>query len=126
MLREVKQRIPKDTGQLEASARITSRAKGDMVSASAKVGNFVAWYAHLVEFGTRPHTIRATPGAALRFGSVAVQAVRHPGIQGHPFMRPAAQAAFAESVRAVEKKIRERLTRQGLLTPPPLPPDPTE
>jgi HK97 gp10 family phage protein len=117
-LDEVVQRIPEDSGQLKASARITTRAKGDEVSASVKVGNFVAWYAHLVEFGTRPH-VEATPTGAMRFGSVVTREVHHPGTTGHPFMRPAASAGFAPAVAAVTKKIRERLTKQGLLTPAP-------
>jgi HK97 gp10 family phage protein len=125
-LDEVRQRIPKDSGQLAASARITTRAKGDTVSASVKVGNFVAWYAHLVEFGTRPHVIKAKPGGALRFGSVEVRAVHHPGTAAHPFMRPTADAKFGEVVRAVTNKIRQRLTKQGLNVPPAMPSDPSE
>jgi HK97 gp10 family phage protein len=118
-LAEVKQRIPRDSGQLEASARITTRAQGDMVSASVKVGNFVAWYAHLVEFGTRAHTEHAHRGGAMRFGSVVTQVVHHPGTSPQPFMRPAADAKFGEAVAAVTKKIRERLTKQGLNVPAP-------
>jgi HK97 gp10 family phage protein len=117
-LREVQQRIPEDTGQLKASARITTRAKGDEVSASVKVGNFVAWYAHLVEFGTRAH-VEAVPTGAMRFGGVVTREVHHPGIVGQPFMRPAADQGFNEAVAAVTRKIRERLTKQGLITPAP-------
>lgn len=125
-LDEVKQRIPKDSGQLAASARITTRAKGDQVSASVKVGNFVAWYAHLVEFGTRPHAIKAQPGHAMRFGSVEVRSVNHPGTTAHPFMRPTADAKFGAAVQAVTAKIRQRLTKQGLNVPAPMPSDPEE
>ena len=118
MLDEVKQRIPSDTGQLRASARVTTRYRKGTASASVKVGNFVAWYARLVEFGTRPHTIRPkNPGGVLRFGGVTTREVQHPGIRPRPYMRPAAEAAFQQSVRAVEKKIRERLTAAGLRTP---------
>lgn len=123
-LGDVQSRIPVDSGQLRASARITTRAKGDMVSASVKVGNSAAWYAHLVEFGTRPHVIKAKAGGALRFGSVEVKSVHHPGIAPHPFMRPTADAKFSEAVRAVEKGIRKRLTKQGLNVPAPMPSDP--
>lgn len=125
-LAEVKQRIPKDSGRLEASARITTRARGDEVSASVKVGNSVAWYAHLAEFGTRPHIIRAAPGGAMRFGGVEARTVHHPGTTGHPFMRPAADAKLADAVQAVTAKIRQRLTKQGLNLPPALPADPSE
>jgi HK97 gp10 family phage protein len=124
-LAEVKPRIPEDSGQLRASARITTRAKGDEVSASVKVGNFVAWYAHLVEFQTRPHVIEAKPGHAMRFGSVVTHEVHHPGTRAQPFMRPAADAGFARAVQAVTAKIRQRLTKEGLNVPPALPSDPT-
>jgi HK97 gp10 family phage protein len=123
----IKSRIPVDSGALRDSARITARAKGASVSASVKVGNAQAWYAHLVEFGTRPHVIAPRPpGEALHFGNVAVREVRHPGIAGRPFARPTVDAEFPDAVRAVEKKIRERLTKQGLNVPAPLPADPAE
>lgn len=126
-LEEVKQNIPVDSGQLRASARITSRAKGDEVSASVKVGNFVAWYAHLVEFGTRPHRIAVPAGqGAMRFGGTVARRVDHPGTTGRPFMRPAAQAKFQEAIQAYRLMLRKRLTKQGLSVPPPLPTDPAE
>lgn len=124
-LDEVKQRIPEDSGQLKASARITTRAKGNEVSASVKVGNSVAWYAHLVEFQTRPHIIRATGNGAMRFGSVVTREVHHPGTRPQPFMRPTADAKLGEAVQAVRLTIRKRLTKQGLNVPPALPSDPT-
>ena len=122
LLPEVQRRIPSDTGQLRASARVTTRARGAEVSASVKVGNFVAWYAHMVEFGTRPHVIRPKePGGALRFGGATVRSVNHPGIQPRPFMRPAIDSAFPEVIAAITAKIRQRLTAQGLNTPDPDP-----
>lgn len=117
VLDEVKQRIPVASGDLLRSARITSRAQGATTSASVKVGNSVAWYAHLVEFGTRPHVIAAPPGSALNVNGTITKRVDHPGTAPRPFMRPAADAAFTAAVEAYKKKLRERLTRQGLNTP---------
>lgn len=145
-LREVKSRIPAASGQLRASARVTSRAQGGTVYASVKVGNFVAWYAHLVEFGTRSHYIwasaadrgagrgrgrRGTAGRRETLASMSTvnrrvlqigghfigPGVHHPGARAHPFMRPAADVGFPEAVRAYTAKMRQRLTRQGLNTP---------
>lgn len=126
ILDEVKQNIPKDTGALASTARISTRAKGGEVSASAKVGGKYkgvdAWYAHLVEFGTRPHVIKPkTQGGALQFGGIQTRLVSHPGIQGRPFMRPAADTKFTEAVAAVQAKVRERLAKQGLNAPDPSP-----
>lgn len=155
MLQEVQQRIPVDSGQLRASARITTRGKAGAVSASVKVGNFVAWYAHLVEFGTKPHYISVSDedrgagrgigrrGTAnrretlasistvnrrvLQIGSNFVgPSVYHPGTTARPFMRPAAEAGFTPSVQAVQKKVRERLNKQGLNTPDTTPAGPEE
>lgn len=123
ILTEVQQRIPTDTGQLRASARITTRYRRGEVSASVKVGNFVAWYAHLVEFGTRDHKI-VDPQGGMSFNGRIVHMVDHPGTTAQPFMRPAADAAHAQAVAAVTAKIRQRLTTAGINAPDPSPPDP--
>jgi HK97 gp10 family phage protein len=125
LLPEVKSRIPVDSGQLQASARITTRAKGATVSASVKVGNFVAWYAHLVEYGTQSHVERARDGA-MQFSGVTVREVNHPGTRPQPFMRPAIDHAFPQVIAAVTAKIRQRLNQQGLNVPDTLPSDPQE
>lgn len=127
LLEEVRQRIPVDSGALRDSARITTRARGATVSASVKVGNSVAWYAHLVEFRTRPHVIvPRRQGGVLQFGGVRTRLVDHPGTQAQPFMRPTVDTKMPEAIQAVVAKIRERLTRQGLNVPPALPADPAE
>lgn len=123
-LDEVKQNIPVQQGFLRASARITTRkGKDGKISASVKVGNQLAFYAQMVEFGTRPHVIKARPGSALNVNGSEVKSVDHPGIAPHPFMRPAADAKFAQAVAAVQAQIRKRLTKAGLNVPPALPPD---
>lgn len=127
LLPEVKQRIPVDSGALRDSARITTRARGATVSASVKVGNSVAWYSHLVEYGTQAHTERPrNRDGAMQFGGLTVREVDHPGTRPQPFMRPAIDQAFPTVIRAVTDKIRQRLTKQGLNAPAQLPSDPEE
>lgn len=147
LLPEVKQRIPVDKGALARSARITTRAKKGAVSASVKVGNREAWYARLVEYGTKPHLIQVSDAdrginrktgkrismttinrqrSLLIGGTLVGPSVEHPGSRPQPFMRPASDAALPAALRAVTDKIRERLTKQGLNTPPALPTDPEE
>lgn len=155
LLPAVKQNIPVYHGDLRDSARITTRAKGSGVSASVKVGNKKAWYANLVEHGTRPHYIKVSdedrgPGRGIgRRGTAARRetlasirtvnrrvlqiganfvgpSVHHPGSRPHPFARPAIDEKLPEVLDAVTKKIRERLTKQGLNNPAPLPQDPAE
>lgn len=120
-LEEVKRNIPVESGNLRNSARITTRTRGGAVYASVKVGNRVAFYAQMVEFGTRAHRITAKPGSALNINGNEVKSVMHPGIRPHPFARPAADAKFSEAFAAVQAKIRQRLTKEGLEVPEPTP-----
>lgn len=123
-LDQVKQNIPVQQGFLRASARITTRkGKDGKISASVKVGNQLAFYANMVEFGTRPHVIKARPGGALNVNGSEVKSVDHPGTAPHPFMRPAADAKFSQAVAAVQAQVRKRLTKAGLNVPPADPPD---
>lgn len=126
MLQAVRANIPVDSGALRKSARVTSRIKGNLVYASVKVGNKKAWYAQLVEFGTRTHRIVARDDGGLLIGGRVVSAVTHPGAKPHPYARPAAESAFVPAVRAVASKIRQRLTEQGLNTPDTAPRDDEE
>lgn len=123
---EVRANVPVASGDLKKSVRITTRARGGQVSASVKIGNSKAWYAHLVEFGTRPHIIKAKPRSGLDVNGTVRREVSHPGSQGKPFVRPAVDSKFPEAVKAVENKIRQLLNKQGLNSPAPLPSDPTE
>lgn len=123
-LAQVKQNIPVRDGDLRASARITTKKNRDgSVSASVKVGNRQAFYAQMVEFGTRPHVIAPRTGGGMQInGQFVGGAVEHPGSRPRPFMRPAADAQFTQAVAAVQKKVRDRLRAQGLDVPdPPLP-----
>lgn len=122
-LTEVRQNIPVEHGYLRQSARVTTKKNRDgSVSASVKVGNTRAYYAHMVEFGTRPHKIAPRARALEIGGQFVAGAVDHPGSRPHPFMRPAADAKFGAAVAAVQHKIRDRLRAQGLDVPdPPLP-----
>jgi HK97 gp10 family phage protein len=125
-LSEVKQNIPVDSGALRSTARISSRNTPQGPQVSVKVGGKVkgvdAWYAHLVEFGTRPHVIKPKQqGGALQFGGITTRSVQHPGTRARPFMRPAVDAKFPEAVEAIKNKIRDRLAKQGLNVPDPAP-----
>lgn len=127
LLDAVKQNIPVASGALRDSARITSRTRNGEVTVSVKVGNRVAWYAHLVEYGTRQHAIKPRePGGAMQFGGVTTRSVQHPGARAQPFMRPAVDLELPQALEAITAKIRERLTKQGLDVPAPVPGDAEE
>jgi len=126
MREEVRERVPRKSGALAKSVRITTKAKKGEITASVKAGNRTAFYAQMVEFGTRPHIIKAKAGGALDVSGNPFREVQHPGIRARPFMRPAAEAAFVKSIDAVKAKVRERLTNAGINTPAPVPVDPQE
>lgn len=116
---EIKANAPVHKGDLRGSVRVSTRAKRGTVYASVKVGNKKAWYAQLVEFGTKPHKIAPKAAGGLLIGGHVVGAVNHPGAKPHPFMRPALDSKSAAAVQAVAAKVRERLTKEGISAPAP-------
>lgn len=146
---EVRNNVPVQSGDLRKSIRITSRARGADVSVSVKAGDSVAYYARFVEFGTRPHlikvddrdrginrrtgnrlsitTINRQQRRSLAIGGTLVgPSVMHGGARPQPFMRPAVDSALPRAIEAITAKIRERLSRQGLDSPAPVPSDPEQ
>ena len=99
-------------GALRDSIRISGKIdkrKGNIVAriiagGKTKSGASV-FYPHMVEFGTRPH--------ALSKGGEQ----SHPGITGHPFMRPAIEVKSSEAIIAAGEYIKKRLSaKHGLDT----------
>ena len=81
-----------------------SRLAGDPdLSVTITAGNNAVRYAHLVEFGTAPHVIRAKNAKALGKDGQFGDKVNHPGAQKSPFFFPA--------YRSLRKKIKSRITR---------------
>jgi len=130
---EAKKNVPVDMGQLKASIRTSSNVKKGGVEAYARAGgrknkskgtDQSAFYAQFVEFGTAAHIIYPKKGKKLKFkasdGSTRfANFVLHKGAKAHPFMRPAYDAKNQEAIVAVMKRIRERLTKQGIYVPAP-------
>lgn len=96
-------------GALRDSIRISGRIdkRNGKVTASVKAGGKTksgadVFYAHMVEFGTKPHIIGDGT---------------HPGVQARPFMRPALDAQSGAAIVAVGEYIKKRLaTKNGLDT----------
>ena len=86
---EMEARVPVRTGRLRQSIQI--RVRGDKVYIGPETE-----YDAFIEFGTRPHEIRAKKGKALAFKSggqtVIVKKVNHPGTKAQPYVRPAFEA----------------------------------
>lgn len=146
MREEVKSRVPVDDGTLRRSVRVSTRSRKGEVYASVKAGNKKAYYANMVEFGTRPHLVKVDDrdrginqrnGRRISVTTINRQqrsliigrtfvgpTVQHPGAQPRPFMRPAADASFKQAIKAFDRKLRERMTQEGLNVPAPAPDDP--
>ena len=108
-----------DTGALRASLRITTNSRAGRVSAIVKAGGKKAFYAHMVEFGTRPHDIEAKPGHALAFGGGAVHSVRHPGARRRPYMRPAMDTQSQAALEQFANYLRDRIDKELAKVPGP-------
>jgi HK97 gp10 family phage protein len=117
---EAKLNVPVKDGLLRDSIRVSTRARKGQVTASAKAGSRKAWYWRFVEFGTAAHTIKSSIGSALFFNGGAFKSVRHPGARAKPFMRPALDSKSNDAIRAVGRKIQERLTHHGINNAPAL------
>lgn len=142
---EARAQAPVDMGDLRRSIRVSASARGGTVKASVKAGDKKAFYAHMVEYGTKPHLIKVREedrpinyrltrkrGAlthvsmrtinrrGLMIGTNFVgPKVEHPGARPSPFMRPALDNASDKAIKAVADKVRERLTKEGINVPAP-------
>lgn len=122
LAKEAKKNVPVDLGDLKRSIRTSSNARKGHVEASAKAGSKKAYYYAFVEFGTAPHLIKAGKNKTnLVFTSrsgekIKTKQVSHPGAKAKPYMRPAFDTKGDEAVAVVARRIRERLTKEGINT----------
>ena len=72
-------------------------------------------YAHLVEYGTKPHKIEATNAAGvLFFLDSAITEVDHPGARAKPFLRPAFDMSRGKVRDRIVKAVRRTLEKEAL------------
>lgn len=142
---EAKANVPVDSGDLRRSIRVTTSFKKGIVRAAVKTDPTIAFYAQMVEYGTKPHLIKVQDSErpinyrltskrgkltymsmttvnrnVLRIGSTFVgPVVSHPGSKPTPFLRPAFDTKSGAAIAAVAAKIRERLTKEGINAPAP-------
>lgn len=109
-----RENIESDTGETAKSIKISTRARGLEVSATVRTKHYRARW---LEFGTRPHLIKARDGGALSFGGGFYKVVEHPGARPHPFMRPALDTGATAAVLAAGLYLKNRLaTKHGIDT----------
>jgi HK97 gp10 family phage protein len=113
---DAKKRVPRDTDALYNALRVRGSVSKDRTLIAARVyvkrPSRAASTAHLVEFGTRPHSLRK--GARLRRRSATADGGDgggHPGARAQPFLRPALRENKDEILRAIEKSIRTTIRK---------------
>lgn len=111
-------RVPVNTGNLASAIEI--RISRDGLTATIGVGARtkraarLGWYAHLVEFGTAPHRIRARRGGAgvLADGeTVFGRHANHPGTPARPFVLPALKENQGDVLRRIDHAVDAALRR---------------
>jgi len=90
--KEARANVPVKSGDLRKSIRVSVRVstKAGVIDGTVKAGDRKAFYAHMVEFGTQRHIIKARKGGMLNINGRLVSQVDHPG---------ARQAVHAAGVR---------------------------
>lgn len=95
----------KKTGKLQKSIKIKSaRSRRGTIEKVFRV-YAAAYYAHMVERGTKAHRITRVNAKALKIGRNYMVEVDHPGFSGKPFLRP----ALDENTRAIVDAMRDKL-----------------
>ena len=115
ILEAAKGNINDRTGALSKSLRISFRSRSQKygwIRMKLVAGNKDAYYAHMVEFGTARHYIKAKKHKSLFFAGLAREVVDHPGATPAPFMRPALDSAGPQAIEAVRDYIAKRLPKE--------------
>ena len=105
------QNVPVDSGDLRDSIKIRRRTnkRTGYINLLVSAGNKKAWYAHLVEFGTKAHIIKPRARKSLVIAGLLREIVNHPGAKPRGFLR----RAFDESASNAVIEIAA-LTRKGI------------
>lgn len=92
------------------------------VGIRGKRGKRVAWFAHFIEFGTRPHSLRRSTRGSRRIGKLVarleaqIRGGWHPGTRARPFLFPAfrmARLVHGKRIRTSVDRALARVARGG-------------
>lgn len=97
------------SGDTTKSIGIIANRKSNTIKLGPRRGNgFKGHHAHLLEYGTAPHIIKAkAAGGLLHFAGTYVTEVQHPGIAAQPFMRPAFDQTNGQVVDSIKAQCAE-------------------
>ena len=112
LVRGMKRRVPERTGKLRDSIVIRTRGRNRVVIGFRRPDGA---HAHLVEFGTAPHRIRARNARVLRIGPIVLgRHVDHPGARPKPFIRPTLDEDSGEAIEAMRVRLGRIVERIAL------------
>lgn len=87
-------------------------APGARSRVTISAGNSRVRYAHLVEFGTRPHSIEPQNAEALQIAENRfAEKVDHPGARAQPFFYPGYRATRRRARAIISKAVRDSVKR---------------
>jgi len=112
--------VPRVTGALAGTLRVTTSVRKGVALAGVKLGNRRrgVFYAAMVLGGTKPHEIAArSQGGFLSFGGLVRRVVRHPGAKAQPILDQANASAGDKAVQAAfdyaDTRTRQLVADQG-------------
>ena len=130
-LAAARQRCPKDAGLLKKSLgrkTVTYVESGSIVAIIGPRGGFERmvtrrgrskpekanplYYAHLVEFGTKPHSLARADTKIGRRIANDMKIRMHPGTKARPFMRPAFDSTKGEVLRIFGEEVAKGLEQE--------------
>lgn len=118
--RKARKRVPVRMGTLKKSLgvkRISKKGASKIVYVvhhrTGRGAKHDGWYAHLVEFGTTPHIIKATRAKALgRRGQFGIQ-VEHPGMRAQPYLGKTFDECVDEVIKDSGKQLDKFLEKKA-------------
>ena len=111
------QRTKTRTGQLRRTLRTSTQSFNDGARLQGRVSvggvnrarKGKAWYAHIIERGSKPHIIDPRNGGALLIGGRFAKSVKHPGTAATWFMRDTAQQDGPKAEKAFAAYVEKRV-----------------
>jgi HK97 gp10 family phage protein len=119
--------VPERNGDLKKSIKVSFSRRGlkkGWINAKVTAGDEIAYYAHMIEFGTasfytgtgkskrQPYKIAPQVRGSLKFGNVFAKSVTHHGNKPQPFMRPALDSSTAEALKVLGEYVANRLPKE--------------
>ena len=129
IMEQAKELCPPDkSGALRKSIRIKFRNRSQQygwIRGVITAGNFDAWYAHIIEFGSgsfyegtgtkskrAPYEIKPRGAKSLFFAGLMREQIIHPGVHPVGFMRKAVDQKTAEGLDAFKEYVASRIQKE--------------